>query len=86
MIYVIYTVRLIFTVYTLMIVICVFGSWFPSLRHLRFMDFVVHYTDPYLNIFRRLIPPINGVLDLSPLIGFFVLQLLQKLVFMFMLW
>jgi len=86
MIYVIYTVRLVFTVYTLMIVICVFGSWFPRLQRLRFMDFIVHYTDPYLNIFRRLIPPIGGVLDLSPLIGFFVLQLLQKLVFMFILW
>jgi len=85
MIYVVYAIRLIFTVYTLMIVVRIFGSWFPSFQRSRFMHFIAHYTDPYLNIFRRFIPPIGGVLDLSPLIGFFVLQLLQKFIFMLIL-
>lgn len=49
------------------------------------MRFVSHYTDPYLNIFRRFIPPIGGVLDLSPLIGFFVLTLLEKFIIMLLL-
>ena len=85
MFYVVYAIRLIFTVYTLMIVIRIFGSWFPNFQRSRFMHFIAHYTDPYLNIFRRFIPPIGGVLDLSPLIGFFVLQLLQKFIFMLIL-
>ena len=85
MIYVVYAIRLVFTVYTLMIVIRIFGSWFPNLQRSRFMHFIAHYTDPYLNIFRRFIPQIGGVLDLSPLIGFFVLQLLQKFIFMLIL-
>jgi YggT family protein len=31
-------------------------------------------TDPYLNIFTGLVPPLLGTLDLTPLLGFFVLQ------------
>jgi YggT family protein len=39
--------------------------------------------EPYLSIFRRLIPPImlgSGGLDLSPIIGMFVLQMLANFV------
>ena len=67
MAYVIYTIRLLFTV----------GSWFQSFQQTSFFRFIAHYTDPYLNIFRRFIPPIGGILDLSPILGFFVLQFLE---------
>ena len=30
--------------------------------------------DPYLNLFRGLIPPIGGTLDLSPILAFVVLD------------
>ncbi|NRA90585.1 MAG: YggT family protein [Simkaniaceae bacterium] len=80
MIYVINIVRLLFTVYMLMLVVRIFGSWFPSFQNSSFFRFLSHYTDPYLNIFRRFIPPIGGVLDLSPILGFFALQFLQYLV------
>merc|ERR1719265_1657733 len=36
-------------------------------------------TDPYLNIFRGLIPPLMGQIDLTPLIGFNVLQMLSSI-------
>jgi YggT family protein len=39
--------------------------------------------EPYLSIFRRILPPImigSGGLDLSPLVGLFVLQLLASFV------
>ncbi len=44
------------------------------------MRFVSHYVDPYLNLFRRIIPPIGGVLDLSPLLAFFALTILEKII------
>ena len=44
-----------------------------------FLRFVAHYTDPYLNIFRRIIPPI-GMLDISPIVGFFCLKIIEELV------
>jgi len=31
-------------------------------------------TDPYLNLFRGIIPPLGGTLDLSPIIAFTVLN------------
>merc|ERR1719198_778461 len=36
-------------------------------------------TDPYLNIFRGLVPPLMGQIDLTPLIGFNVLQMLSSI-------
>ncbi|MFM7545546.1 MAG: YggT family protein, partial [Synechococcales cyanobacterium] len=36
-------------------------------------------TDPYLNLFRSLIPPLGGI-DLSPMLAFFALQILQQLI------
>jgi YggT family protein len=69
-----------FLVYTLFLIVRVVGSWFPAFAHHKMMHFIAFYTDPYLNLFRRLIPPIGGMLDLSPLIAFFVLQIAEHLI------
>lgn len=69
-----------FTAYTVLLMVRIIGSWIPSLSYTKFMRFVSFYTDPYLNIFRRWIPPIGGVLDLSPILAFFGLQLLEILI------
>ena len=37
-------------------------------------------TDPFLNIFRGIIPPIGGVLDISPILAIILLQIMQGLV------
>ena len=42
------------------------------------MSFLAPITDPYLNIFRSIIPPLGG-LDLSPIIAIFALQILSSL-------
>ncbi len=33
-------------------------------------------TDPYLKLFSGLVPPLLGSIDLTPLLGFFILQFL----------
>lgn len=66
----------IFLVYWLLLLVRIFGSWFPEFSRTRFMHFVAFYTDPYLNVFRRIIPPI-GMLDISPIAAFIVLQFIQ---------
>ncbi len=63
-----------------MIFIRVVGSWFPSFQAHSMYRFIFHYTEPYLSFFRKMIPPIGGVLDLSPIIGFIVLSFLEKLI------
>lgn len=74
-------------VYVVLIFIRVLLSWVPRMpanRWLRaIVTFVEETTNPYLNIFRRLIPPIGGrgfALDLSPILGIIVLMLVGNLV------
>lgn len=73
-------VHLLFVCYTAMIFVRVISSWFPrEWQHKKIFHFLAFYTDPYLNLFRRILPPLGGVMDLSPIIAFFVLKLLELL-------
>jgi YggT family protein len=74
------TIEWLFLGYTILLFIRILSSWVPSLKHHTFFRFVSFYTDPYLNIFRRFIPPIGGVLDLSPILAFFVLRFLEIII------
>ena len=69
-----------FLAYTLILLLRIIGSWFPKYTDHLIMRFARFYTDPYLNIFRRIIPPIGGALDLSPMLAFFVLQILERMI------
>jgi YggT family protein len=80
-------VAALFLVYIILILIRVLLSWIPRMPYnptLRaVLDFITETTDPYLNLFRRIIPPIGGGgigLDLSPMIGLIVLIILRGLV------
>ena len=74
-----YYIHLLFSIYTLLLVVRILLSYFPQIHHFRLVHFIAFYTDPYLNLFRRLIPPLGGMLDLSPLLAFFVLRFLEKM-------
>ncbi len=53
----------------------------PYLRAV--LDFITETTNPYLNFFRRFLPPVGGggfALDLSPIIGIIVLFVAQTIV------
>lgn len=52
-------------------------SWFPQAAEVPLLQPVYQITDPYLNLFRGIIPPIFG-LDLSPILAFVTLNLLQS--------
>jgi YggT family protein len=80
-------VAALFLIYIILILIRVLMSWIPRMPYnptLRaVLDFITETTDPYLNLFRRIIPPIGGGgfgLDLSPMIGIIVLVILRGLV------
>jgi YggT family protein len=80
-------VSALFLVYIVLILIRVLSSWIPRMPYnptlRKVLDFVTETTDPYLNIFRRVIPPIGGGglgLDLSPMVGLIVLFVLQAIV------
>jgi len=67
------------SIYTLILLVRVLLSWFPNLDWSNpLLSSVSAITDPYLNAFRGLIPPLGG-LDLSAIVAFLALQLLTKL-------
>ena len=71
------TVDLLFYFYYLLVIIRIFLSWIPNIdwynQPFRFIQSIV---DPFLNIFRGIIPPI-GMIDVSPIIALILLNLLQ---------
>ena len=67
------------SIYTLVLLVRVLLSWFPNLDWSNpLLAGVSAITDPYLNAFRGLIPPVGG-LDLSAIVAFLALQLIQTL-------
>jgi len=80
-------VSALFTVYIILIFIRILMSWIPKVpdnRALRaVLEFVKDTTDPYLNLFRRILPPVGAggmQLDLSPMIGVILLLIAQAIV------
>jgi len=74
-------------VYVVLIFIQVIVSFVPRMPYNRFLSaflgFVGDVVNPYLNIFRRVLPTVKlgpGALDLSPMIGTFVLLIVGGIV------
>lgn len=74
-------------VYFVLIIIRIIMSWVQRMPYNvyldKFLTFVRDVTDPYLNIFRRFLPPLRigpGALDLSPIIATFVLLIVGGIV------
>ncbi|RJE90753.1 YggT family protein [Paenibacillus sp. 1011MAR3C5] len=61
-------------VYSYLIIGYVLLSWFPNARESFIGQLLGRIVEPYIGIFRRFIPPIGGVLDLSPIIAIFALR------------
>lgn len=74
-----YIIHILFVSYTILLFLRIVVSWFPAWQAHTFVRFVAFYTDPYLNFFRRFIPPLGGVLDLSPILAFIVLRVLEMI-------
>jgi YggT family protein len=67
------------SIYLLVLLVRVLLSWFPNLDWSNpVLSSVSAITDPYLNVFRGLIPPLGGI-DLSALVAFIAIQLAQTL-------
>lgn len=77
-------VSLLFQVYGFLLLIRVLLSWVnidpyrPTINHpaVRFLERI---TDPVLMPFRRLIPPIGGTIDISPVIALIVLEIVRRI-------
>lgn len=73
--------------YEWLVVIWCFMSWFPLREGSLMYDVAVvidRIVSPYMNLFRRFIPPLGGM-DFSPIVGLFVLSFGERLIFRLLL-
>ena len=63
-------------IYSMIIFVYVLMSWLPTDRGLLadINNALARLCDPYLNLFKKLLPPIGGMLDVTPIIALLVLQ------------
>lgn len=65
-------------IYTVLLIIRILLSWFPNVDWLSPPFSVLsQLTDPYLNVFRSIIPPLGGI-DFSPILAFLLLQVISS--------
>ena len=62
--------------YSMIIFVYVMLSWFPTDRGILadINNVLARICDLYLNLFKRLIPPIGGMVDVTPIVALLVLQ------------
>ncbi|CAK0787240.1 hypothetical protein CVIRNUC_010457 [Coccomyxa viridis] len=65
------------SLYNTIIIVRILLTWFPNPPQV-IASPLSTLCDPYLNLFRGIIPPIGGTLDLSPILAFIVLDLFQN--------
>lgn len=81
-------VEALFLVYLILIFANILMSWIPRIPRsatLRpVLDFITETTNPYLNIFRRIMRPLGGpggmAIDLSPILAIFVLIIAERII------
>jgi YggT family protein len=80
-------VSAVFLVYFILIFIRILLSWIPRMPYYPWLraivDFVHQVVDPYLNIFRRVIPPLGGgrmAIDISPILAIILLSIVGSVV------
>lgn len=68
------------TIYSYALIIYILMSWLPGARESQFGEFLGRICEPYLEQFRKFIPPL-GMIDISPIAGILVLQMARVGVF-----
>ncbi|MGA7933278.1 MAG: YggT family protein [Kovacikia sp.] len=67
-------------IYTALLFIRVLLSWFPNINWFDPpFSILSQLTDPYLNLFRSIIPPLGGI-DFSPILALLALGLVRSLI------
>jgi YggT family protein len=80
-----FVLRLAFELYSMALLVRILFEWIRIPYSSRVMRFLWDITEPLLAPIRRVLPTFGG-LDFSPLIAFFLLNFVQRLVFMMLGW
>ncbi len=67
-------------IYTYVLIIRILLTWFPNISWSNQpFSALSQLSDPYLNLFRSIIPPLGGI-DISPMLAIFLLQIAGGLI------
>lgn len=69
----------VFTFYGYLLLVRIVLSWVNVDHRQPWVQLLVRITEPFLQPFRALIPPLGGI-DFSPIVAFFVLSMIERLV------
>ncbi|WP_154052504.1 YggT family protein [Olsenella uli] len=75
-------IRALFNFYEMLIVVWCILSWFPVREGSLVGDVAVvvnRLVAPYMNLFRRFVPPLGGI-DFSPIVAIFALSIIENVV------
>ncbi|WP_155218683.1 YggT family protein [Terrilactibacillus tamarindi] len=65
-------------IYSWILIIYILMSWVPNVKSSSVGQLFERLCEPFLEPFRRIIPPIGGMIDISPIAAFFVLNLASR--------
>ena len=72
-------------IYSYALIVYILMSWFPNARDTSIGRFLGSICEPYLEVFRRFIPPI-GMMDFSPIVAFLVLNFARTGLYQLYFW
>lgn len=76
-----YTViRYIFRFYEGALIVYILSSWFPISRESFIIKFLEDICEPYLKIFRKIVPPI-AMVDFSPILAIMALGFIERAIY-----
>ena len=67
-------------IYTLIILIRVFMSWIRPNPYHPLVRLIYNVTEPVLEPIRRIIPPIGMGIDISPIVAFFLIRIIRRVI------
>lgn len=69
----------VFDLYSLLILLNILGSWIDPYNQVIVFQWIRKITDPYLRIFRIVIPIGNMSFDISAILGLIVIEMLKEI-------
>ena len=69
----------IFNLYTILILLNILGTWIDPYNQISIFQWIRKFTDPYLKIFRIIIPIGNMNLDISGILGLMILKVIKEI-------
>ena len=69
----------IFDIYAILILVNILGSWIDPYNQIIFFQWVRKVTEPYLRMFRIIIPIGTMNFDISAILGLMVIEMMKKM-------